>query len=176
MGPSTGTVPVDSPTLDDLQLTELSPRHCAIRTYLAASFPSNASRYGTSSWLLLHGLQEGQRYEVRICWAATVCHIPLLPSSQWHTGDPAGSNLTRNQPTSVSILTTSPPSSPRPNSSPPSRNTPNPSVQTPSPWRNTNQAYSPRCRHQNILRMKRSPLSSYASKPLRTTTPRTPPS
>ena len=101
-GPSTQTVPVDSPTLDDLQLPKLSPHHWALRTHLSASFPSTASRYGTSSWLLLHGLQEGQRYEVRICWAATVCYTLFPPSVAYQLA--AGSNL-KQEPTDFRLDT-----------------------------------------------------------------------
>ena len=87
MGPSPRTVPVDSPTLEDLLLPELSPRRWGLRTHLEASFPNAASEYGSSSWVLLNGLKEGQRYEVRVCWAATVRYITpslsLPPSWAW---------------------------------------------------------------------------------------------
>jgi hypothetical protein len=105
MGPSTRPVPVDSPTLEDLRLPELSPHHWALRTHLAAAFPTDTARYGQASWVLLHRLQEGQRYEVRICWAATVCDT--LSSAVLI----AGSNYTSNQLTSASIPTSYPRSS-----------------------------------------------------------------
>jgi len=57
--------------LEDLELEVLSPQHSAVRTQLPAEFPSNSSTKGTESWFLLEGLGEGQRYEIRICWAAT---------------------------------------------------------------------------------------------------------
>lgn len=72
LGPSSLQVPVEHPTLEDLKLEALSPHHWSLRTHIRAEFPTNSSKYGQSSWYLLHGLEEGKRYEVRICWAATV--------------------------------------------------------------------------------------------------------
>ncbi|KAH7370727.1 hypothetical protein BKA65DRAFT_22979 [Rhexocercosporidium sp. MPI-PUGE-AT-0058] len=69
--PSHLQVPATHPTLDDLHLESISPKHWSLRTYVQAEFPSNFSGYGQESWYLLEKLQEGQRYEVRICWAAT---------------------------------------------------------------------------------------------------------
>lgn len=60
------------PNLIDLHLETLSPKKLAIRTSLPVSFPARKHPFGTHSWYLLHGLRPGQRYEVRICWAATV--------------------------------------------------------------------------------------------------------
>ncbi|KUJ08624.1 uncharacterized protein LY89DRAFT_711636 [Mollisia scopiformis] len=71
LAPSNLEVPVEHPTLEDLQLEALSPQHWSLRTHIGAEFPTTASKYGQPSWYLLHNLQEGQRYEVRICWAAT---------------------------------------------------------------------------------------------------------
>ncbi|KAL2066531.1 hypothetical protein VTL71DRAFT_2602 [Oculimacula yallundae] len=71
LGPSNIQVPVAHPTLEDLQLQTLSPKHWSLRTHIQAEFPNNASEYGRTSWYLLDRLQEGQRYEVRVCWAAT---------------------------------------------------------------------------------------------------------
>jgi len=72
IGPSSLKIPTEHPTLEDLQLNTLSPQHWSLRTLVQAEFPTNSSKYGQSSWYLLHRLQEGQRYEVRICWPATV--------------------------------------------------------------------------------------------------------
>lgn len=66
-------VPVQHPTIEDLKLEALSPEQWSLRTYLQAEFPTDSTPRGKSSWVLLQDLQEGQRYEVRICWAATVC-------------------------------------------------------------------------------------------------------
>jgi hypothetical protein len=72
LGPSQVQVPVAHPTLEDLRLEALSPQDWSLRTHIRAEFPTSASKYGQASWYLLYGLREGQRYEVRICWAATV--------------------------------------------------------------------------------------------------------
>lgn len=72
LGPSALQVPVQQPTLTDLRLDTLTPQHWSLRMHIEADFPSNSSRYGQASWFLLHNLHEGQRYEVRVCWAATV--------------------------------------------------------------------------------------------------------
>lgn len=72
LGPESLQVPTAHPTLEDLQLEVLSPQRLSLRTHIAAEFPTNDTKYGQSSWLLLQDLQEGQRYEVRVCWAATV--------------------------------------------------------------------------------------------------------
>ncbi|KAE8449705.1 hypothetical protein EG329_007480 [Mollisiaceae sp. DMI_Dod_QoI] len=72
LAPSNLPVPVEHPTLEDLQLEALSPHHWSLRTHIETEFPTNSSKYGKPSWYLLQTLQEGRRYEVRICWAATV--------------------------------------------------------------------------------------------------------
>ncbi|KAI5207855.1 hypothetical protein E4T39_01727 [Aureobasidium subglaciale] len=59
------------PNLIDLQLVSLSPKKLAVRTVLPVVFPVERHPRGSSSWYLLDGLRPGQRYEVRICWAAT---------------------------------------------------------------------------------------------------------
>lgn len=71
LGPTSLNVPVEHPTIEDLKLEALSPLSWSLRTHIQAEFPTNSSAYGQSSWFLLHRLQEGRRYEVRICWAAT---------------------------------------------------------------------------------------------------------
>jgi hypothetical protein len=72
LGPTSVQIPTQHPTLKDLQLHTLTPQNGTIRTKLRAEFPTNSSIWGETSWLLLEHLTEGQRYEVRICWAATV--------------------------------------------------------------------------------------------------------
>ncbi|KAI5258730.1 hypothetical protein E4T42_00535 [Aureobasidium subglaciale] len=59
------------PNLIDLQLVSLSSKKLAVRTVLPVVFPVEKHPRGLSSWYLLDGLRPGQRYEVRICWAAT---------------------------------------------------------------------------------------------------------
>jgi len=80
LGPEAVTVPVAHPTLDDLGLDVLTPDDWVLRTHLRAEFPRNASDRGRPSWLLLDGLAPGRRYEVRVCWAATVSPF-FLPSA-----------------------------------------------------------------------------------------------
>lgn len=58
--------------IGNLLLTSINPTHRSIRTYLNASFPSDDEPKGTQTWALLEGLCPGQRYELRICWLATV--------------------------------------------------------------------------------------------------------
>lgn len=64
-----------TPDLSDLGLDLLSPENTILRTKFNASFPSTAKPDGTESWFLLEGLNPGQRYEVRVCWLATVCTL-----------------------------------------------------------------------------------------------------
>jgi hypothetical protein len=66
-------MPVAHPNLDDLSLIPLSPLHLSARTRLNASFPTDDAPRGSEHWLLLDGLSPAARYEVRICWLATVC-------------------------------------------------------------------------------------------------------
>ncbi|KAI1408123.1 hypothetical protein F5Y13DRAFT_113254 [Hypoxylon sp. FL1857] len=71
LGPPTVNIPATHPTLDDLHVDTLTPTDWAIRTHLDARFPSISAPYGKATWLILDELTEGQRYEVRVCWAAT---------------------------------------------------------------------------------------------------------
>lgn len=71
VAPTALTIPRDA-SIDNLLLISLNPNHLSARTYLNASFPDTENTKGTESWILLEGLNPGQRYEVRICWLATV--------------------------------------------------------------------------------------------------------
>ncbi|KAI9814017.1 MAG: hypothetical protein M1827_003481 [Pycnora praestabilis] len=71
LGPTRIAVPPEHPNLDDLRLNILTPSHWSLRTQLLAAFPNLEEPRGKDSWFLLKGLREGQRYELRICWAAT---------------------------------------------------------------------------------------------------------
>ncbi|KAK0386587.1 hypothetical protein NLU13_6422 [Sarocladium strictum] len=74
LGPAAVSIPLAKPTLSDLNLLTLSPNASSIRTNLSRVFPDDAvegQRKGHSTWLLLDNLTEGQRYELRVCWAAT---------------------------------------------------------------------------------------------------------
>jgi hypothetical protein len=72
LGPSAVTLPHVRPSLDILRLQSLSVADPVLATHLSVHFPSASAPHGLESWYLLHQLQEGRRYEVRICWPATV--------------------------------------------------------------------------------------------------------
>jgi hypothetical protein len=78
LAPEPVTIPIAHPTLSDLRLDTLTPANWSLRTQLNAQFPSNTHPSGTATWLILDNLHPNQRYEVRICWAATVRQIPLF--------------------------------------------------------------------------------------------------
>lgn len=72
LGPGAVTLPDVRPRLDDLHLQSLSSLDSILPTQLAVQFPSKAEPHGLESWYLLSDLEEGRRYEVRVCWPATV--------------------------------------------------------------------------------------------------------
>lgn len=71
-----GPEPVDHhilqqrPSLDALKLEVLDPSNFALRRQLNPAKPGSPK--GTEAWFLLDQLKHNQRYEVRICWLATV--------------------------------------------------------------------------------------------------------
>lgn len=71
LGPATVNIPLQKPTLSDLNLHTLTPETTGntIRTRLARQFPQEGID-PPATWLLLDTLTEGQRYELRVCWAA----------------------------------------------------------------------------------------------------------
>ncbi|KAK1836152.1 hypothetical protein QBC39DRAFT_297050 [Podospora conica] len=71
LGPDPVPIPLAHPTLSDLHIDTLTPASSSLRTRLAASFPSPSHPKGEPAWLILDDLTPGQRYEVRVCWAAT---------------------------------------------------------------------------------------------------------
>lgn len=78
-GPVPINIPTQPPTLDTLGLHALSPDVPAIRTHVDAVFQDDTNPEGAATWLLLYNLTAAQRYELRICWAATVGPPPSLP-------------------------------------------------------------------------------------------------
>ena len=72
LGPEPLRVPHQHPNLQDLYLDTLSPSTSVLRSKLLAAFPKPNAVRGEASWFLLDGLRQHQRYEVRLCWAATV--------------------------------------------------------------------------------------------------------
>ncbi|KAK2041625.1 hypothetical protein LZ31DRAFT_556715 [Colletotrichum somersetense] len=71
LGPDTVNVPTMPPTIEDLRLDFLTPDDWTKRLDLKAAFPSEDTPSGATTWLLLNDLTQGQRYELRVCWAAT---------------------------------------------------------------------------------------------------------
>jgi hypothetical protein len=72
MAPPPNIIPAENPAIDESGLERLSPADYIVRTTLNASFPTEDAPEGTESWFYLEDLRPGQRYEVRICWLATV--------------------------------------------------------------------------------------------------------
>ncbi|KAH6900105.1 hypothetical protein B0T10DRAFT_15296 [Thelonectria olida] len=70
--PDVANIPVQSPTLRDLQLHLLSPDDPLVRANLTRVFPTQPgdAATGAATWLLLDHLTPSQRYELRVCWAA----------------------------------------------------------------------------------------------------------
>lgn len=65
--------PETTPSLDNLRLHTITHTRSSIRTSISVEFPAGEDDInGAESWYLLRTLKEGQRYEVRVCWAATV--------------------------------------------------------------------------------------------------------
>lgn len=78
LAPAFISIPREHPNQDDLQLHVLTPARWRLQHQIVASFPTApASVRGTETWLLLEELEEQRRYEVRICWAATVSNMDL---------------------------------------------------------------------------------------------------
>lgn len=50
----------------------LTPSDPVLRLSLPVAFPTTDRPSGLDSWYRLEGLSENQRYEIRVCWAATV--------------------------------------------------------------------------------------------------------
>ena len=79
VAPEPINIPSTHPNLDDLHVHTLTPGRWTVRTHLEAQFPSTTAPAGKATWLVLDELTEGQRYEVRVCWAATVSRARLRP-------------------------------------------------------------------------------------------------
>lgn len=70
--PPPSFIPLASPSLEDLHLDALTPAALSLTRNVSRVFPSESAPRGLESWYLLDNLSEGQRYELRICWAAIV--------------------------------------------------------------------------------------------------------
>lgn len=77
IAPQIVPIPSQQAAADDLGLERLSPETPVLRTYLNVSFPTEQLPLGSESWFFLEDLNPGQRYEVRVCWLATVCFLFL---------------------------------------------------------------------------------------------------
>jgi hypothetical protein len=77
--PNPVTIPAIRPGLDDLHLDILSPAGLRVlENSLDVQFPTEAAPRGVESWYLLKDLEAGRRYEVRICWPATVSYTRIF--------------------------------------------------------------------------------------------------
>ena len=92
LGPKTINTPFTHPTLSNLRLATLTPINGTLRTQLAAQFPTTTHPLGTATWLILDKLTPNQRYEVRVCWPATVSPCSQLPPTREITNQPPPSN------------------------------------------------------------------------------------
>lgn len=78
LAPQAINIPTQHPNLETLRLDSLSSAESSLRRQLPAAFPTSERDKGLESWYLLDELNQHQRYEVRICWAATVSSRPLI--------------------------------------------------------------------------------------------------
>lgn len=60
------------PSLAALSLETLSPSQTQLRTTIPVTFGDTVNPRGNQSWYILSNLTPSKRYEVRVCWAATV--------------------------------------------------------------------------------------------------------
>lgn len=72
--PASLPIPRQKPSLSDLRLPTLTPGGPNFRTHVSRRFPSGPKDYasGVATWVLLDKLNQGHRYEFRVCWAAIV--------------------------------------------------------------------------------------------------------
>lgn len=75
LAPEKIELPKDGPSIESLQIKTLTPAANAFRTALPVVFPNSSYPKGSQSWYVLHDLSPGTRYEVRVCWAATVRRV-----------------------------------------------------------------------------------------------------
>jgi hypothetical protein len=77
--PTSLPIPQQKPSLADLRLPILRPDNPNIRTNISRIFPSEPKDYasGAATWVLLDNLNQGQRYEFRVCWAAIVSQLEI---------------------------------------------------------------------------------------------------
>lgn len=72
LGPVALRYPAQSATINDSDLLRLSPKSPVLRHSINARLAQDEQDKGYETWVLLQGLTFEKRYEVRVCWAATV--------------------------------------------------------------------------------------------------------
>lgn len=72
VAPESIHIPDLHPNLDSLGLSTISPSARSLRTTVARKFLDVDGNKGLQSWYTLNDLEPGQRYELRVCWPATV--------------------------------------------------------------------------------------------------------
>ena len=97
LGPEAIQIPQQHPSLQDLKLESLSPSEPVLRRQLSAAFPKPSTPKGTEAWFLLEGLKQYQRYEVRICWAATVSLLKIVTHYSFWQGCLRMTRLTKTE-------------------------------------------------------------------------------
>jgi hypothetical protein len=85
LGPKPVTLPNVRSRLHDFGLHRLSPADTILPIRVPVQFPTESVPRGLESWYLLRGLEDGRRYEVRICWPATVSSSRLPITCRVHT-------------------------------------------------------------------------------------------
>ncbi len=70
--PESVLIPQGQPNLDQLRLDTLTPYNSTLRRQLKAAFPTSTDPEGPATWYLLDSLVDQRRYELRVCWLATV--------------------------------------------------------------------------------------------------------
>jgi len=71
LGPKPVTLPNVRSSSYDFGLNYLSPDFTILPIRVPVQFPTESVPRGLESWYLLRGLEDGRRYELRICWPAT---------------------------------------------------------------------------------------------------------
>ena len=108
LGPKPVTLPNVRSSSYDFGLNYLSPDFTILPIRVPVRFPTESVPRGLESWYLLRGLEDGRRYELRICWPATVSPMRLPVACRVHTHAFACTDMPSNLPTSGSTLILSP--------------------------------------------------------------------
>lgn len=95
IAPSSIALPSHQSGLANLCLESLTVSNVTINTRLSVAFPTAEDKRGVQSWFLLNHLNAGKRYEVRVCWVATVCsHYPSMTLGIFHIGEALANHFT----------------------------------------------------------------------------------